>query len=240
MENKELVTKEANNLALVPEGTWGAEGTSSKDILIPKLLLMQGLSQFVGEEKAQMGDIVNSLTGEVLGSKNKAIEIIPILSFRTWVVYETIENSPKFKAVVPMTRENEGWELEGEEDGAPVRRDKCLNFYVLLKTDMEGFPYLISFRRTSFRAGKKLVNHFKLAEMKRIPPAATSVMLTCTKQQNDKGTFYTFDIAPGKKNSPEELQTAYGWYKTLQTSNVKIDDSDLVKGEPIPTEATEF
>lgn len=230
MEKKEVAVKEENTALAVPEGTWGTEGTSTKDILIPKLLLMQGLSKFVADEKAQMGDIVNSLTGDILGGKTKPVEIIPIMSFRTWVIYEIVGDKPQFKSVVPMTRENEDWELEGEEDGAPVRRDKCLNFYVMLKTDMGGFPYLVSFRRTSFRAGKKLVNHFKLAEMKRIPPAANSVMLACSKQQNDDGTFYVFDIAPGKPTAKEDLSTCYGWYKTLSAgTGVRVDNSDLEK-----------
>jgi hypothetical protein len=238
----------ANNLPTEAyEQNWGTEGTDSRDILIPKLLIMQGLSKMVTEDKAQMGDFVDSVTGELLGSgREKALQdvnFIPIMTFKTWVEYEKIEvkgKEPKleFKRIIPMDETNANWELEEDKDGITIRRDRCINFYVLLANKTDDLPYLITFRRTSYRAGQKLATHFKKCELaalrgKPVPPAATIFKLSASKMTNEKGTFYVVDVTPSEPTPKESLKMAWDWFQMLKASNVKVDHSDLT-GEVEP------
>lgn len=221
----------------VHEQTWGTEGTDSRDILIPKLLVMQGLSKMVVEDKAQMGDFVDSVSGEILGSareKNpKPVTVIPIKTFKTWIEYEKIDDKKlEYRGTIPMDASNANWQMEEVKDGREIRRDRCINFYVLLKDKPDDLPYLMTFKRTSYRAGMKLATHFKKCELaalrgKPVPPAATMFNVTATKTSNDQGTFYVFDVVQSETTSPEHLKLAWEWFQMLKTQNVKVDNSDL-------------
>ena len=234
-EKTEVAVKQDTAVATVGQGAWGSEGVDKSDFLIPKILLMQGLSKFVADEKAQMGDFVNSVTGEVIAGRGKPIEIIPLISFKTWIKFEeTSQGKWEYRGQEPMTAANAHWELDGEENGLKVRRDRALNFYVLLASEADrpdALPLLISCRRTSYMAGKKLVTYFGQCQMANQPPAAHSLPLEGKKVQNDKGTFYVLDVDAAKKKrvSEKQLAKAYEWYQTLKKGGVKVDDSDLTE-----------
>lgn len=238
----QMTTKEKNELAKTAAGTaWGTENVRNETILIPKILLMQGLSKQVAEEKAQMGDFLNSLSNKVIGTgREKAkedLKVVPIKMFESWVIFEKIEQKKgeaklEWKGIEPLTAANADWALEDEdENGVPIRRDRALNFYVLLQSELDdprALPYLLSFRRTSYNAGRKLSTHFAQCRKAGVPPARDVFVLSATKESNDHGTFYVWDANPAdEKITDEQLTEAYNWYQTLQTKDVEIDNSDL-------------
>src|SRR5688500_16277616 len=109
---KDLEVKQAGGaLEQVPDN-WGNEAEiPQSERLIPKLHLMQGQSQLVAEERAKTGDIVNLLTGEVLGDSKTPVEIIPIMKLpSTWVIYDRTSGERVFKEIIPVTPENAKWE----------------------------------------------------------------------------------------------------------------------------------
>lgn len=240
--SKEVAKREAE-LPAVPAEAWGTENVDSADILIPKILLQQGLSKRVADEKNKMGDIINSVTGELLGDKKKAVELIPITTFKTWIISEKPKGKDKFdfKTVVPFTPQNSMWEQEEHLGDVDIRRDRCLNFMVLLASDAakpDALPYLLSFRRTGYKTGQKLATHFARSRELKQPPAAKVFNLKCNFVENDKGKFYVFDLDEARASKNEELTKAYQWYRTLQSSQkVRVDDSDLVE-ESLPTDSS--
>ncbi len=232
-KKNEVATKSEN--AVGAANPFARKSTSQstidrKDILIPKLLLMQGLSELVADEKASMGDLVNSVTGKVLSKGGKPLNIIPLTHFKTWVIYEIIDKKAEYKEIVPYTPANADWEWTATEGGVELRRDQCLNFYVMVEDEMKdprAFPYLLTFRRTSYRSGRKLVNHFTEAEMADLEPYAGIVALSAYKDKNDDGVFYVFDIAPVKDTPPEYAEKLVKWVETLSQNQHKVDNSDL-------------
>lgn len=246
---KQVATMQKTAVALaddVPEGAWGTENVSAKDIIIPKILLMQGQSSFVTEGIAMVGQLIDSVSKEVLGGawgkdKNVPVEFIPFYTFRTWV--ESRKNGEKFDFVrqVPMTASNEDLPVEFTEGNDVMRRDRCINVYALLPRDLEAgagyIPYVISFRRTSFTAGKKLSSFLsKLADFGK-PAAAKIFRINVLDKENDKGKFKIFDIEQVSDTPKEYMAQAYKWYKKVQTSAVKVDDSDL-KSEKVVEETS--
>lgn len=232
MENQ-IVTNQDKTIAHanIPSGSWGSEGVDRGDVLIPKLLLQQALSKYVVDGKAKAGDMVDSLTGNVLGDKNKAVEVVPILMTKTWRIMELEGNKYEYRRIEPVDSKNADSALEWEESGKKFRRDKCLNFFVLLADqagEPDAFPYAVTFARTSLTAGKQLATHFAKSQMLKQPPAAKSLKLTCTLVKNDLGSFYVFGVDQGRSTKPEELTNAYNWYKTLQVNKdrIRVDDSD--------------
>jgi hypothetical protein len=69
-------------------GDWGSADVSASDVIIPKILCMQATSELVAEGKARMGDFVDSITHEVLGSVDSPIKFIPFHMEKVWIVSE--------------------------------------------------------------------------------------------------------------------------------------------------------
>lgn len=226
---------------------WGLDSVDSRDIVIPKLLIMQSTSGLVADEKAQFGDLVNSVSGEVLGScrekDNKPVKFICIKEDKIWVVLEKVGEKYEFRRNEERTTQSEKLPLEWEENGVFWRRDRTLNYFVLLERDLTNampFPYVLSFRRTSFAAGKVLSTHLlncKAAIMKAkesnkpitaaMTPPGAIFELTGKKTQNDKGTFYVMQTNKVGDTSQENVAKAAEWIKTLRTQKFNIDQSDL-------------
>jgi hypothetical protein len=245
-EEQAVAVKPAETgLTTVPEGAWGAPETiSRKEILIPKLLLMQGVSQLVSDEKAAAGDIVNSVSAKILGGKGtKSVEIIPIMKLpSTWVINELVMEGgalkKKFKEMIEVNAQNENWDwtIKDAKGNVTHERDYTINFFVLVVDDITGFPYQLSFRRTSLRAGKKLSNHFQECMKDKVAPARYALKLSCRKEMKDKQAYWVYELEGEKrKTSESELSTAYQWFTTFKDSIPKIDQSDLEEADETVT-----
>jgi hypothetical protein len=250
--NKELVKPEASMPPAVaaPNLGFGDEEILSSDIIIPKLLLMQGLSELVSERKANQGDIVRQTTAEVLGGPGKLLEFIPLTFFNQWINYETVGGKPTYRGVEPMTAKNDKLLWDYEKNGAKWRRVKSINLYALLSVDVakemlakkaavetNGYispentlmPVLISFQSMSYDAGKAVVTHFAKARKQNTRAYVATMNLSCKLEKNDKGSFYTFLAQSGVATSPEVQVLCEEWYASLKTRQYKTDDSDLIK-----------
>lgn len=235
--NNELAVKQETALTTMPE-SWGNDNAvSASDIVIPKLLLMQGLSDFVAEGKAVMGDMVSSLSAQKLGGKQQPVEIIPLMLFKTWTYSEQVGEKFEFRESFPMTPANENLELEGKTpEGVNFRRDKVMNFFVLLAQEAsrpDCIPYVVSFRRTGYKTGKILATHFAMSAKLRQPPARKCFMLGCDLEKGEKGNYYVFNLSEHRTLAAdsEELKRAYEWYCILKQGHHKVDNSDET-GDP--------
>lgn len=246
--SKAVAKKETTALSTdLISSSWGSEGIDAQDILIPKILLMQGLSEYVADGKVQMGDIVQSTTGRKLGGKDKPLQFIPICTFKTWVNSEKVGQKFEFRGTEPITPENTDLPLEWQQQGSMWRRDRCLNFYVLTPEDIERekqaiekaakgdlpdpddalLPYVLTFRRTSYGVGKELSTHFSKCAHFKVPPAVSMFNLSSEKVQNDQGTFYVFKLEKAGKTDPHHIQVARQWYDIITKAKVKIDEPEL-------------
>lgn len=229
---KELAIQ--TNQAEVPtvtNQTLGDMDFDIRDIMLPRILLLQGTSALVHEGTAVSGEIINSLTGEKLGNKSKPVELIPISFFKTWTILE--KDSGKFVNIVPFT----GVELPKEErldDGRIVKNYKTFNFYVLLAEETKHgipFPAQISFKSKSLPAGKSLNSHFTLTKMNGKRPYDKSVYLGASLQENENGKFYVYTITPGKISIPEAVKMAKQWEPLVTLGGLKVHETDHVESE---------
>lgn len=208
-------------------------GVQAQDLVIPKLLLMQNTSEYVGDEKAKLGDVVNSQTIEVLGGFASPVAILPLKLYKTWRVYDMSGGQPEFMHQDPVTPANEKQEWEGTEvvDGQtiPVRRDLCFNFFALLKTDIangEGFPVVVSFKRTSMQAGRQLATQmFKMGAIRR-PSYARNILLSVKKEKKDTNTYAVFECRVGDLSSEAEMLECKKWLGLLGSMKYTVDEKD--------------
>jgi hypothetical protein len=247
----EVMKKETTAVAMT-SSDYG-ETSLNSDMVIPKLLLQQGLSEYVTDRKAQMGDMVRSTTGEKLGGPEHPVRFIPLTIKNTWTNYELIETKPVYRGVEERNASNELLPFEYEKDGRKYRRVKAINVFALLPQDVKAetaelakyketgeipdldktlLPVVISFRSTGFNAGKVVSTHFSKARSMaaRVGAAPTPhhyyMDLSCFLTKNDKGSFYVFDVKAGPKISSDEMAAADLWRNVLLSRDVHVDDRD--------------
>ena len=240
----DLVKTENSSLAVTSQETWGVQNVDLSDILIPRVMMAQGMSKAVAAEKCQTGDLLRSTDDKVLAAKGQAVEFIPLSTFKTWVISEQKGQKFEYRREEPYTPANQDAPLEWQEDGKTFRRDRQLSFYILLTDDVKRekaalakaaggefpdpddalLPLVLSFKRTSYTAGKELVTHFSKAAYFNVPPASGMFNLSCEKVSNDKGTFYTFAVARSGKTDPVDLAIARRWFDYINGNKVKVDE----------------
>lgn len=210
------------------DGAWGGEQIGNDDILIPKLLLMQPMSELVTDGIAKIGEFRSSLeTDKVLADDKNALNVIIFGSFKNWLEFKDGE----YLTTKPFAADNAS--LPREEilpDGSVMTRTLVLNYYGLNVTDIEKgepFPFVLAFKSTSMTAGKTIGTHIKKLQMFKKPSAAKVFQITSKKEQNDKGTFFVPTVTVGRDSTQAELVAAYEWYKVLSKAKVRVDDSDV-------------
>lgn len=210
----------------------------SRDLLLPRVLVMQGLSKFVADDKARMGEFRDSLTAKLLGSKDHPMDFIPFYSNKTWIVFEVktetrnkqTTTKEEYAGTFPVTPQNMNWTREETVDGTHLKRYMSINYYVLLPDEIEkgeAFPYVISFRSSSYTAGRKLETHKVKYKAIKKPICWKTFKLTTSLTENDKGKFYVLDVEPDRLTTDEELGEVSKWMTLVKTSRVTVDDSDL-------------
>lgn len=239
------------------QGSWGAEGISNSDIIIPRLLLMQGLSEAVNDGVAAAGDIIRSTTRKILAKKGESVDFIPLMSFKSWVVSEEVGGKFEYRREEPMSAANENlpWTFEAPSSAAAEkkanwRRDQSINIYTLLVDDVARatkaiealtkgempspedalMPCLVSFRRSSYRTGRQMLTFFKSCEQFKTPPASGIYKLSSAIEKGDKGTYHVFVAEQKGRSTVEQLTVAKEWWKILNTAKIAID-ADHVESE---------
>jgi uncharacterized protein YkwD len=246
---QEVTTKTPTNLTVSDRVS--NETVLKSDVMIPKILLMQGLSELVAERKAMMGDIIRSTTGEKIGDDTLPVEIIPLTFTNSWVLSEKIGTKYEFRGIEPRTAANETAAWDFIKNGVEWKRTQAIDVFALLPADIAAetaeltraettgempdfnktlLPVVIRFQNTSFRAGRHVVTHFTKAmspSMAKfgVKPYSYSLILKCYQDKNDKGTFYVWDVSQGQKVSKETLELAAQWYQTVATKAVRVDES---------------
>lgn len=262
-EQKAVAIKEKNALveAGLNEEDFLDSSADIQDLLIPKILLMQGVSQAVNDEKAMAGDMIDSVSLEKLGSGRekdyKEIPVVALTSNKTWVVHEIIDGQPDWKEEVPMTAENQNWAQEEVVDGVLLRRDRSINFYLLRADQLDdptAIPYMISFRRTAYRTGRQLSSHFsrcdKANHMIRarrqrgedvpyVKPCATIWNLGAKKTSNDTNTWWVPTLEKGGDLDPQYLGVCGQWLKMIRQGNHTVDQSEFKETDTVTNDTVD-
>lgn len=246
-EEKAMVPNEVAKaaMALVSEPIVTQEILKS-DLVLPKILIMQGLSEYVLERKAQIGDIVRSTTGEKLGDDKAGIDFIPLRYSTDYALSEAVKGKYEWKRNEPRNAANEKADWDFEENGVKWRRTAQLHVFGLLPTDIQAaqdelekdipdlektlLPVVISFRSTGFKAGKKIATLFaRVDELRATKPNAAiynyMISVGCAEESNDSGTFFIPTVGSARAVDPKYIATAKSWYERLaMMSDVKVDD----------------
>ena len=179
-ETKALVKKDANlpSVDLFDKDLFDAQEIDNEDILIPKMWLMQQMSEMVVNKSADSGEYRDSLTGELLETP---LEVFIFSPYKTWQVTNTPKGKKRADYVETLNYyENKDLPIEEEEkDGSITHRDKVLGFFCLIANDINSdpFPYVIDFKRTSRRTGQSIVTKMAKLRSAKLPCYATTFII---------------------------------------------------------------
>ena len=201
--------------------SFSSETISTNDIIMPKLWAMQGLSELVNDGKAKLGDLVDSLTSEVLGGFSTPVRFVPIDFKKLW--YRT--RGRELVEVLAVTPDNEHLPFE---DAHGIKNSRAMIFYGLIGDSQ--LPYMINFKGTSFVEGKKLLTMgFVLPQMAKMKPQDFAFNIGTKKESNDKGTYAVYTISKCGASTEAERDLAKIWGHMISASKAsrpKVDESE--------------
>lgn len=251
--SKEIVNKETGEVTEFQNNdAWGPSEMSGSDILIPRISMMQPMSEGVTGGKHKFGEFVESLSGEVIGSFDEPFDIVPVYMEKLWKVYMSTpgkragEVEKTWLRNEPITPKNEGLKYEGEEmingRNEKIVRDKVMQFYVLLVKDLKlgtALPNILSFSKSSIKAGQKLATQMYI---KNVQSGKNPASMICTvkaeKKTNDNGTFAVADVIPKSATPNEYVAEAFGWLTKIKSGKTRADKEtdDAGEGEDLEVE----
>lgn len=227
-EPNALQTKNTAMQTMNTKGRGFEDGIDKSELTIPRAALMQALSPQISEptltpdgKDIRVGNIINSMTNEILPET-----FIPIFKFTEWVRFNPLDSkSPDFNkdfepgALIWKTNDPADprtKEAEFGPNGEKPIATKTLNFFSLFVG--HPMPVVVSFSRTSFVAGKKLLS---LAAYAGGDMFSRKYKLQ-TKKVTGEFTYYVLDVAPSGDVLPEEFKQAESLWETFRLKKIEV------------------
>jgi len=205
---------------------FAGESVDTKDFIIPKILLMHPTSELVKKGEKNIGEIMKS-TGEVIAKRNETFEVVVIEKWKDWRIMKKNPQSGRFEfeGYQEWTPANDDAMWEYIENGESYRRDKTLNFYALLVSEIgkgkTAYPVKLSFTRTSFRVGGVMADWYAKALTDKIFPWAQTFKIGAQLKEGKEESFFAFTAVSGGAASPEVQETAKFWKKIMKSTGMK-------------------
>ena len=200
MKEDKLAKKESTELATVPdylkdenENLGGELANPSEDMLVPRIKLVQGLTEEHTSLKIPEGHWVNSITKEDYGEE---IMFNPLLMVPGHLMFEGVGREAKLIArkfagdIIPPLEEhliNDETKSWGK-DGTKPKAQKCFCYIGMVN----GEAVTITLSSTAIKVAKNLntLLHRPAKDGKRKPYFAYYVKLGSVQETSDKGVFY--------------------------------------------------
>ena len=209
------------------------------ELTIPRARMLQGLSPEVQAEpkKFYAGLLINSITKETLTESFIPVKRMP----NSWVGWTPRDSKdpnfvPDIKPGGIVWRSDDPKDprvIEGVKFG-PKGEAPVATAFLSFLCYFEGFtiPLLVSFGRTSYRAGQ---NFLTMAFGFGGHMYSRKYRLSAKQVTNDKGTFYVLDAAPAGKCTPDEQAIGETLFNAFGGVEIKVhEDEDLDAGHQEP------
>ena len=222
--------------------TLGQQHLDAGDLILPRVKVVQAMSQEAADKKAAPGDFYNTLTGENLGPE---INFIPIITFKQRVLLVRQERRKAIEeALGAELSEGDGLKCRsydmasgigepgiacgtcplsawGEGNTPPL----CTETYNVAALSEDGDLIILSFSKSGAKTGKRLFSMLRLATgapWRRVYQAKT------TQQRNELGNFFVPDVAvaAAEPPAPELMRVAEHWNRQLGGTVIDVTPDD--------------
>ena len=197
----------------------GIEAGDSKDLQLPRTLLIQKTAKLV-DEGCKPGTIINTLTKEIINPV-----FIPLVMFKYWDLYAPEGDKMVYRGRVIDKNDPklEGRKFYGDAEGKATAVS-VIAFISLI--DMR--PMVVAFSKSSYGAGKKL---YTMATMAKRDLFSLKYKLKVVSKTNKHATYFVLDVEPAGETSEPEYIEAESYYRSF--SQIKMDkpalDSEAVE-----------
>ena len=217
--SNELDVSKKNEIAVSQDRMGFESEITTDDLILPRAKLFQGLpietEQF---PEGKGGQILNNLTAEQLPD-----EFIPVFVTIEWMKFnprnskdEGFDPTHEPGALIWKTADKNAPEVANDPESW---RYKCLVFLTYFPG--VSMPLVLTFSKTSFAAGKKLLS---LAQFSGGNMFSRKYRLTSKKEEKEGNIYYVMQVAPAGVASAEEQQIALDWYKSFRGKTLKAHD----------------
>jgi len=227
----EVAAPQRNVLANLPseqQSAWGTEDVGQEEVVIPKILLMHGQSELVLDKQFATGDLIKSDPHKLLGNENQSVKVIPFSMSKSWSESEKVGGKFEWREEYPWTATNTDQAWEYEKNGTTWRRDKNYNFYALLVSELDDDtcikPIKLQFKRTSFRAGKRIASWFSDCKLTKSPPAMKVWEIGAELIKGDENSYFVFTSKMGEDTPVDYVNSCYTWFKFIKDNADKVSD----------------
>lgn len=234
MTKKNEVVETKNNAVVeaVNMSDWGDVVVEAKDLILPKILLQQALSEAVKQRDARDGDYLNTLTGTVASNDKGEVEVLPFFCRQSYIIEKWNGKKFEYLKTQPCVVGAEPKPYEEEVAGTRFKNSHVYEFFCMLKEG--GTPAIVSFRSTSHKAGKKLFNIMYLQNPQQgKTPAANWITLGSKAETNDMGTYNVMEIAVSTASNKAEVDECLSWITTIKKSEFKTAEEKPSSQQPV-------
>ena len=221
-EPKKAVAKKTTQAVAKTTGSpRGFENEDAKDLLLPRIELLQGLSPAVQEGKGKAGDVVNQISKGALPT-NIFLPVAMHRKYIKWiprdqgggVEYQT--TNPNDARVIADTK----WGQHGEKPTCTA----YMNFLVLLEGST--LPIVLSFSMTNYQEGRKL---YTMCKMAGCDMWLKKYRLGTKAKTNNMGTWHVFDVSEAGDTDPKDAKIAESLFETFSNKDLNFEVEGAAK-----------
>lgn len=224
MTEKDMTVKANTALSNTTQKRGLEEGVDKNDLIFPRAKLMQAMSPEVQESGMEQGKIINNLTLEECPES-----FVPVFKFTNIIKFNPRKTSdPLFDAEyepgaviwnITDPHDERAKEAEFGEKGEIPTAVKFMNYMVVFEGEQT--PCIVSFAKTSYKAGKTLLSLLSLGGGKDI--FEKKFKLIAKRVKGDEGYYYIYDIKLAGKATDEEFMLAELYWKDFAHRKAEID-----------------
>lgn len=215
-----------------PNASYGFEEAEAKDIIIPRIKVINALSPERIDGKNEEGDLINSLTGESV----KGMKFIPVKQY-----YSNIYWNPDRDAEPRMFCRSFDGRIGQDENGTCICSQCRKNQFDNTKTGKDAqplctsylnflgyledcpMPVVLSFARTNYNEGRKMLS---IAKSMRAAIWNYAYTLDTTLVTKGKNRWYNMVPSMAGATTEEQRQLAFEFFKSINVTAIKSDYED--------------
>lgn len=190
-------------------------------MIIPRLSLLQALSDAVQEDGQKQGTYQNTVTNENYG---ETLLLIPIVKPAYGALYIEQGEGLKCKSTDGITN------MHGDKceqcpfnahyntwvDNRPPKCSATIDLLCLEATTLT--PMVLTFRSVSYKAGQRFITALAMSAK------AQAYRIGARREKNDRGTFYTVDPKGSQPLTEEQYKAAMQWRERFKVTKFEAAD----------------
>lgn len=243
--NQELQQKQETAVSTQRSRRGFEQPIDNSDLIIPRVMLIQNTppkTVEIDRKQCPPGTIINSVTAQPISDENGSMIVIPIIFGMKWIRWNAQDkNKPGYDPNFELGAKI--WESKDPKDprvlsegqfgpaGEAPLATKLIEFLVMIPG--QKMPIVLSFMKTSYNAGKRLLTLAQFAEEESPDLFGMKYKVSAKETQNaEKQSYFILKVDPAGKCSEDEFKKAESLYNKFHGADIKVHGEEEEAAEP--------